>query len=265
MSQRYYRHNNNSRNDQINISELLQNYLTQYDLINRQIVELTQMSREIMNDIRYIYRSNIDIGRTRNNRNRYGFSEIYNDDFNNWYNQIFDMDLNFNDVIIRPTGEQIQNATTLRRYRDIQEPLNESCPITLERFTSDSNVRQINGCQHVFNDEALLSWFNSNVRCPVCRMDIRNGNIPTNLNSNNNDNDINSRTTNNENNNNNNNVNNTTSRLDQNLSQRLLNILSQATNTMTNNYTYDDQTGMIYFDMYIRPQSSSSTSQNRNN
>ena len=67
MSRRYYNHTNS--NDQINISDLLQNYLTQYDLINRQIVELTQMSREIMNDIRYIYRTNIDIGITRNQRN----------------------------------------------------------------------------------------------------------------------------------------------------------------------------------------------------
>jgi hypothetical protein len=32
---------------------------------------------------------------------------------------------------------------------------------------------QIKQCGHTFNQEAITNWFQSNVRCPVCRYDIR--------------------------------------------------------------------------------------------
>ena len=34
-------------------------------------------------------------------------------------------------------------------------------------------VRQINRCGHIFNTIALNEWFQTSVRCPVCRHDIR--------------------------------------------------------------------------------------------
>jgi hypothetical protein len=77
-------------------------------------------------------------------------------------------------VVVRPTRQQIQNASRIVSYRDIQSPLSEICPITLERFNPDDMVRQIHSCGHIFCQSAFIEWFDSNVRCPVCRYDIRN-------------------------------------------------------------------------------------------
>jgi len=76
-------------------------------------------------------------------------------------------------VQIRPTAEQIENATRNIRYRDISEPLTNRCPISLEEFTDEQNVRQIIHCGHIFCENAIQEWFQNNVRCPVCRYDIR--------------------------------------------------------------------------------------------
>ena len=80
-----------------------------------------------------------------------------------------------NNVPIIPTREQIENATQVINYNDISNPLNDACPISLERFSNEDSVTQITSCGHIFNSEQLTTWFQSNVRCPVCRHDIRNG------------------------------------------------------------------------------------------
>ena len=77
-------------------------------------------------------------------------------------------------VIVRPTIQQIENASRLVRYNEIQSPNSEACAISLERFNGTDNVRQINYCGHIFLPTEFNEWFQSNVRCPVCRFDIRN-------------------------------------------------------------------------------------------
>ena len=79
----------------------------------------------------------------------------------------------YDNVPVYPTTEQIARGTRRLLYSNIEEPLNVSCPITLERFESDTEVLQILGCSHVFNPTSLQQWFQSNVRCPICRYDIR--------------------------------------------------------------------------------------------
>jgi hypothetical protein len=88
--------------------------------------------------------------------------------FNSQMNQML------SDVIVRPTQQQIDNASRLVSYRDISSPLSESCPITLEHFNPDDDVMQIHHCGHIFSLNAFNQWFERNVRCPVCRYDIRN-------------------------------------------------------------------------------------------
>jgi hypothetical protein len=89
-------------------------------------------------------------------------------------------------VVIRPTPEQIENASTLIRFGDIQNPLSESCPISLDEFNDDDEVRQLLPCGHIFHPVQFQEWFSEHVRCPVCRYDIRNyrrlsrRNTPTN-------------------------------------------------------------------------------------
>uniref|UniRef100_A0A6C0DF47 RING-type domain-containing protein n=1 Tax=viral metagenome TaxID=1070528 RepID=A0A6C0DF47_9ZZZZ len=83
--------------------------------------------------------------------------------------------LNFYDTVpVYPTQQQINNGTRRVLYSNIDNPLNSSCPITLENFDDSDNVTQILGCGHIFNHDSLTSWFRNHVRCPVCRYDIRN-------------------------------------------------------------------------------------------
>lgn len=77
-------------------------------------------------------------------------------------------------VTIRPTVDQLDAASRLVRYGDIERPLSESCPISLDRFNIDDLVRQIHHCGHLFVPSQFDEWFQSNVRCPVCRFDVRN-------------------------------------------------------------------------------------------
>jgi hypothetical protein len=77
-------------------------------------------------------------------------------------------------VSVRPSALQIETASRLVRYGDITNPLSESCPISMDNFSIDDQVRQIRHCGHIFMPSEFDEWFQSNVRCPVCRYDIRN-------------------------------------------------------------------------------------------
>ena len=44
----------------------------------------------------------------------------------------------------------------------------------MDRFNIDDLVRQIHHCGHLFGPSQFDEWFQSNVRCPVCRFDVRN-------------------------------------------------------------------------------------------
>jgi len=79
----------------------------------------------------------------------------------------------FQDVIVRPTREQIQAASESFEYDGMVELLNTQCPITMCEFQIGDRVRRIHYCRHSFHEESFLSWFQNHVRCPVCRHDIR--------------------------------------------------------------------------------------------
>lgn len=80
----------------------------------------------------------------------------------------------FTNVPVVPTAQQIAQSTHIVQYGTINNPLNEACPISLERFRNEDLITQINHCGHLFNSEEVIEWFQNNVRCPVCRYDIRN-------------------------------------------------------------------------------------------
>jgi hypothetical protein len=86
----------------------------------------------------------------------------------------------FNDSVpITPSPQVLTSATRAYRYSDIITPINTNCPITLDRFESHSEVTMILGCRHIFNTYSIHSWFANNVRCPVCRYDVRTYVVPT--------------------------------------------------------------------------------------
>jgi hypothetical protein len=92
----------------------------------------------------------------------------------------------FEPVAVVPTADQIRNGSRRVRFGDIPEPLNSSCPISLERFEPDSEVMELLACHHLFHPSCLQGWFQNNPRCPVCRHDIRENNNPENANQENN-------------------------------------------------------------------------------
>lgn len=108
--------------------------------------------------------------RDRNNNNNRSNSHSTLDGYaRNVYEQFF------NSIVpVRPTAEQIESASRLIRFGDIENPLSESCPISLDEFNNDDEVRQLLHCGHIFHPPQFQEWFSEHVRCPVCRYDIRN-------------------------------------------------------------------------------------------
>ena len=79
-------------------------------------------------------------------------------------------------IEVFPTQSQIEIATRIVIFADILNPLNNSCPISMDRFNDSDSVSVIRECRHIFSTQELQQWFRSNCRCPVCRYDIRNYN-----------------------------------------------------------------------------------------
>ena len=50
---------------------------------------------------------------------------------------------------------------------------NTSCPIMLDDFNNGDPLIRLRHCGHMFREPAIQHWFTWNVRCPVCRHDIR--------------------------------------------------------------------------------------------
>ena len=79
----------------------------------------------------------------------------------------------YDDVVVRPTQNQIDNATERITYSIEDNHTSISCPITLEEFQEGDALCRIKHCAHLFREQSINDWFRSNVRCPVCRYDIR--------------------------------------------------------------------------------------------
>lgn len=79
----------------------------------------------------------------------------------------------FENVVVSPSQEEIERATINNHYDTEDPPINTRCPITLDHFIGGDSVTTIHYCGHTFGSTAFTSWFRTNVRCPVCRYDIR--------------------------------------------------------------------------------------------
>ena len=109
--------------------------------------------------------------------NRYN-NHIWSDLFTGRRNNAGQGDVFINplqNVIVRPTVAEIEQSTENVEYRnDISDNfINQRCPISLDDFQTGDRVRRITHCGHTFNEVSFQSWFQRNVRCPVCRFDIR--------------------------------------------------------------------------------------------
>ena len=112
------------------------------------------------------------------------FSDLFthNPRFDNIFTNI-NIPQAFQDVVISPSEEQINNATEVLEYDDSTNLINTQCPITLGEFQAGDQIRRIIYCGHSFQNEAILNWFQTNVQCPICRYDIRDYNVTTPVNT----------------------------------------------------------------------------------
>lgn len=75
----------------------------------------------------------------------------------------------FNDpVLVRPTRQQIDSATTL-----LTGVTGQICSVCQDVIIETDMTRRINHCNHTYHRNCIDQWFERNVRCPVCRHDIR--------------------------------------------------------------------------------------------
>lgn len=170
-----YNNTNNNNNNTNSYRDFLfgdTNNLYNYQIpINRQNQQTNMRNNQ--NQIGLNGIGNLNANRARMNPHVTGYSQNNNLNFSNNLNSILNNFLNTS-VIITPTEQQIQSSTRTIRFGDIVSPNSDACPISLEQFNNDDIVSQIIPCGHIFNQSQLRTWFNSNVRCPVCRYDIRN-------------------------------------------------------------------------------------------
>lgn len=74
-------------------------------------------------------------------------------------------------VPVFPTREQVQGGSTVR-ILDVSDGTN-TCTICQDDMSVGNTIRTLNTCQHTFHISCIDTWLVSNVRCPVCRHDIR--------------------------------------------------------------------------------------------
>ena len=163
-----YNNRNNINRNNINRNNINRNNINRNN-INRNNINRNNINRprdftnqfvsydytRPINPLEYIFREN----EPRNSRNNANLTNLLHSVFS--------------DISIRPTQTQISNASRIINYGLIISPMSDSCPISLERFRENDSVVQLLHCSHIFCQESFNQWFNSNVRCPVCRHDIR--------------------------------------------------------------------------------------------
>jgi len=73
-------------------------------------------------------------------------------------------------VRISPSPGQIENATETYLYNSNES---RNCPIDREPINRGDSVVRIRHCRHIFRRDSIITWFQHNPRCPLCRYDIR--------------------------------------------------------------------------------------------
>jgi len=81
---------------------------------------------------------------------------------------------NMDPVVVRPTANQIVQATTVEMPVFVDQE--STCSVCQEGYILGQTVRKINHCSHKFHKLCIDTWFSENVHCPVCRYDIRDFN-----------------------------------------------------------------------------------------
>lgn len=109
------------------------------------------------------------INRSRTNTHRTANRHVLFNTFN-----LHDYFPHASQISSRPTQAQIEDAIDRKYFHEIENPLNNSCPISHSDFSGNDYVIQLRGCNHIFSPMSILRWFERHFECPLCRHDIRN-------------------------------------------------------------------------------------------
>lgn len=94
----------------------------------------------------------------------------HTDDLLNFFSAFLGTPTAFSNVIVRPSAEQINSASTLTSDTTATTDI---CAVCQDGFVIGNERRQLNACRHMFHRACIDTWFQENVHCPVCRSDIR--------------------------------------------------------------------------------------------
>jgi hypothetical protein len=130
-----------------------------------------------LNNVMYMnnyYNANTNIVANANNANN------ANANANN-ENNAYLLNYNFDDFIKLSNSNiyaLIKSNTIDLYYGNIENPTNDSCAITHEKFSNCDDVTMIKECGHIFNSGAIKQWLIDHQTCPNCRYNIlTNSNI----------------------------------------------------------------------------------------
>ena len=77
-------------------------------------------------------------------------------------------------VVVAPTEDELMRSTIVHMS---EEDYSDACSICIDNIEKHQELRTIFHCMHTFHKECIDTWFKENVKCPMCRHDIRE-NIP---------------------------------------------------------------------------------------
>jgi len=75
-------------------------------------------------------------------------------------------------VFVTPSEQVISSHTA------IVSGENNYCAICQDTIIPTDSCRRLNGCRHIYHTVCIDQWFQTNVNCPTCRMDIRTAPAP---------------------------------------------------------------------------------------
>jgi hypothetical protein len=75
------------------------------------------------------------------------------------------------------SAQLAQNTTVETLTADSEQ----ECAVCRDTMLTGATVRKITGCSHMFHRSCIDVWFQSNVRCPNCRYDVRTRTLNSNF------------------------------------------------------------------------------------
>ena len=82
-------------------------------------------------------------------------------------------DIQMEPVVVRPTPEQINEATSITPHTEVET--SNVCTICQDHGSVEETPdwREIDRCGHIYHKKCIDRWFETSVQCPICRVDIR--------------------------------------------------------------------------------------------